>query len=64
MALSLLLQAQRHEAGFAVRVGDEQHRDLLALGLELIEPALQVGRVADALILDLDYKKTSDDVKT
>src|SRR3984885_2479216 len=49
-----LLQAQGDEAGFAVRIGHEQHRDFLALTLELIEPALEVGRVADALILHFD----------
>src|SRR5215470_3046112 len=56
MALSWpdLLQIQRDKTGFAVAVRHQQHRDLLALPLERVDPLLHVGRAGDGLILHLD----------
>jgi uncharacterized membrane protein YeaQ/YmgE (transglycosylase-associated protein family) len=39
-----LLQIQRDKARIAGAVGDEQHGDLFALGLERFEPLLHIGR--------------------
>src|SRR5580658_8374202 len=49
-----LLQRQRDEARLAVRVGHQQHRDLLTLALEIVDALLQISRRADALILHLN----------
>src|SRR5437764_8782969 len=51
---SALLQIQRDEPGIAVAIGDQQHRDLLALPLERIDALLHVGGSGDRLILHLD----------
>src|SRR5690606_35635833 len=44
-----LLPRQRHEAQLAFGIGDQQERRLAPLFLELIDPALHLGRVADRL---------------
>src|SRR5262249_50277985 len=49
------LQAQRHEAEFAIRVSDKQERGLAAFLFELVDPLLQGVRIADRLLRHLDH---------
>src|ERR1700712_5751405 len=53
-ALWSLLHAQRHEAQFAVGVGDQQQDGFLAVLLQLIDALLYVGGVGDRLLRHLD----------
>src|SRR6516162_5617028 len=50
-----LLQTQRHEASFSVRIGDQKQCRLAAFLLELVDPFLHRVRIADRLILYLDH---------
>src|SRR5258708_12431100 len=49
------LQAQRHEAQFAIRIGDKQQRRLTAFLLELLDPLLQCVGIGDRLLRHLDH---------
>src|SRR6266699_5125149 len=49
------LQTQRHEAKFAIRIGDKQKRRLTAFALELVNPLLQRVGVGDRLLRYLDH---------
>src|SRR5216684_2287455 len=50
-----LLQAQRHEAQFAIRISDKQQRRLTAFLLELVDPLLQRVGIGDRLLRHLDH---------
>jgi hypothetical protein len=46
---------ERHEAQFAVAIGDQQQHGFLAVFLQLIYPLLEVGSATDRLLRQLDY---------
>src|SRR5262245_49839499 len=48
------LDRQRHEAHFALGVGDQQQRGFFAVLLDGIEPLGHVGRARDWLLANLD----------
>ena len=49
-----LLHAQRHEAQFAVAVGDQQQDGFLAVFLQLVDTLLDVGGIADRFLRHFD----------
>src|SRR5579864_7871543 len=49
-----LLQAQRHEAQFAVGIGNQKQHGFLAVLLQLLDALLDVGGIGDRLLRHLD----------
>ena len=50
-----LLQTQRYEAKFSLRIGDQKQRRFATFLLELVDPLLQRIRIGDRLLRHLDH---------